>query len=111
MGAPRPGQATGLELAQAKACPPPANAVQAAAPDAWNEKFSLLFRGLPSQPLAQDTYLFEHRMLGRFAMFIVPIGSRNAGYRLYEAIFNRPVGRSARLGETRMNQQLETIRE
>jgi hypothetical protein len=84
--------ATGLELAQAQASPPPANAIQAAAPDAWNEKFSLLFRGLPSQPLEQDTYLFEHGNIGRFAMFIVPIGSPDAGYPIYQAIFNRQVG-------------------
>ena len=83
------GPAIGLELAEAKPSPPPVNAPQAAAPDAWNEKFTLRFRGLPGQPLAQDTYVFEHAVLGRFAMFIVPIGCSNAGYRLYEAIFNR----------------------
>jgi hypothetical protein len=94
------GPATGLLLAQAMPSPPPANALQAAAPDARNEKFSLLFHGLTGQPLAQDTYLFDQAALGRFAMFIVPIGCRNAGYLLYEAVFNRPVGRIAPGGWT-----------
>jgi len=87
------GPATRLELAQAKPCPPPANSVQAAAPDAWNEKFSLVFRGLPGQSLGQDTYLFDHGVLGRFAMFIVPVGADAEGNIYYEAIFNRPAAR------------------
>jgi hypothetical protein len=86
------GPAAGLELARVKAFPPPANAVQAAAPDAWNEKFSLQFRGLAGQPLGQDTYLFEHATLGSFYMFIVPAGADAEGILYYLAIFNRPAG-------------------
>jgi len=74
---------------------PPANARQAAAPDAWNERFSLFFHGSPSEPLDQDTYVFEHRAIGRFEMFIAPIGAGNAGYRRYEAVFNRSAGGGA----------------
>ena len=63
------------------------NSVEA---DAANEKFSLLFRGALNQPLEQDTYWFESRGIGRFAMFIVPIGSTETTHVYYEAIFNRP---------------------
>jgi hypothetical protein len=67
------GPAIGLELAQAT-LQPPVNPSQATAPDAWNEKFSLVFRGLTNQALDADTHLFEHDRLGRFEMFITPIG-------------------------------------
>jgi len=92
------GPAIGLELARAEQ-QPPVNPSQAAAPDAWNEKFSLVFRGLPNQALDADTYLFEHNRLGRFEMYITPIGLPNDAYQRYEAIFNRPAGRTARVGE------------
>ena len=92
------GPAIGLELAKANQ-PPPVNPSQATAPDAWNEKFSLVFRGLPHPALDADTYLFEHDRLGRFEMFITPIGLPNNAYQLYEAIFNRPAARTARVGE------------
>ena len=88
-----------LELVQAQPRRP-ANAREAGAPDGRNEKFALLFRGRPDQPLPQDTYTFQHPRIGTFAMFIVPIGSPAAGYRLYEAIFNRVVGRAVAAGRT-----------
>ena len=53
------------------------------------EKFSLLFRGDATRRLAQDTYRFEHPRLGRFDMFIVPVGRENEACCYYEAIFNR----------------------
>ena len=65
------------------------------AEDERNEKFSLLFRGALGQPLEQDTYLFEHPGIGRFAMFIVLIGSTDPGHLYYEAVFNRPIEGSA----------------
>jgi hypothetical protein len=92
------GPATALELVEARGDSPPVNAFQAAAPDAWNEKFSLIFRGLASQPLTQDTYLFEHGAIGQFGLFIVPIGRRVTAYQRYEAIFNRSIGRTAGVG-------------
>lgn len=60
------------------------------APDAHNEKFSLIFQGPASFRLDQDTYLFEHPGLGRFPMFIVPVFTGSSEDAYYEAIFNRP---------------------
>ena len=49
------------------------------------QPFSILFRG-PAEPfLAQGTVPLEHPELGRFALFLVPIGPDEAGMR-YEAI-------------------------
>ncbi len=62
----------------------------AAAPDANNEKFALLFVGSVAQPLMQDTYWFEQPKVGRFPMFIAPIGHVDSSRSYYEAIFNRP---------------------
>ena len=60
--------------------------------DARNERFCLLFRGPAHQPLAQDTYAFEHPRLGRLAIFIVPtVCTANPAHRYYEAVFNYPV--------------------
>ena len=51
------------------------------------EPFSLLFCG-PAQPLLpQQIYPFEHSVIGKFEMFIVPIGPNQDGM-LYEAVFN-----------------------
>ena len=46
--------------------------------------FVLLFGG--SSPAPQDTYLFEHQDLGRFALFTVPAGD---GSQVYTAVVNR----------------------
>lgn len=62
------------------------------APDALHEKFALLFQGSLHQPLPQDTFRFEHPQLGRFEMFIVPVGATDPDHRYYEAIFNRQAG-------------------
>lgn len=64
------------------------------APDADHEKFSLLFRGTQSAGLPQNTYTFEHSQMGRFEMFIVPVGPKDKMHGYYQAIFNRPPGRS-----------------
>jgi hypothetical protein len=52
------------------------------------ENFSVVFHGPSNQPLSQGTYKFEHRGLGVFPLFIVPMlgDGRNAHY---EAVFNR----------------------
>lgn len=60
------------------------------AEDASHEKFSLLFRGSAAYPLGQNTYQFEHLRIGRFEMFIVPIGWIDTRHCHYEAVFNRP---------------------
>jgi hypothetical protein len=66
-------------------------ATSAKAEDARNERFCLLFRGPAHQPLAQNTYVFEHPHLGDMAIFIVPIGSREGTpHCYYEAVFNYP---------------------
>ena len=46
--------------------------------------FVLLFGG--SSPVPQDTHLFEHQDLGRFALFTVPAGN---GSQVYTAVVNR----------------------
>jgi hypothetical protein len=62
------------------------------AEDARNERFCLLFRGPAHQPLAQDTYVFEHPGLGRLGIFIVPtVCARDTARCYYEAVFNYPV--------------------
>ena len=60
------------------------------APDAAFEKFSLVFAGSRAHQLSQETYTFEHPRLGRFEMFIVPVGSLDPAVHKYEAVFNRP---------------------
>ena len=66
------------------------------APDARNEKFSLIFEGSLDSPLTQNTYVFEHASLGGFLMFIVPVYSPRSPRALYQAIFNRPFAPSIR---------------
>ena len=46
--------------------------------------FVLVFGG--SSPVPQDTHLFEHPDLGRFALFTVPAGN---GQQIYTAVVNR----------------------
>jgi hypothetical protein len=74
-----------LELAQALPAP-------VAAKGSLNgqryESFSLIFHGPESPLLQQGTRPFEHDQLGRFELFIVPIGREN-GVIKYEAVFNR----------------------
>ena len=85
------GPVVGLQLVEVG--PTPAPPIQLPnAFDAANEKFSLLFSGPLDQPLEQDTYWFECPGIGRFTMFIVPIGSTETTHYYYEAIFNRPTG-------------------
>ena len=81
--------AVGLQLVDASPTPAPPAELPSAL-DAANEKFSLLFSGPLTQPLEQDTYWFECQTIGRFAMFIVPIGSTETTQLYYEAVFNRP---------------------
>ena len=51
--------------------------------------FSLVFTGPRDQFLPQRTYLFEHKNLGAFDLFIVPIAKDQNSFH-YEAVFNRP---------------------
>lgn len=62
----------------------PANTTQAAG----RECFSLLFRG-EAIALPQGTYTVEHASLGRFALFLVPVGADARGVQGYLATINR----------------------
>ena len=53
-----------------------------------HEQFSVYFRGPLDRLLPQNTYHMEHPRMGAIALFIVPIGHGEAGFR-YEAVFNR----------------------
>jgi hypothetical protein len=48
--------------------------------------FSILFRGPLAPILPQQSYTIEHPTLGRFDLFLVPLGSDDRGAR-YEAAF------------------------
>ncbi len=87
---PLTGQAVSLFLDQIETNPADSLS-QASNEDGRNEKFSLVFRGSHELRLEQNTYTFSHPRLGRFAMFIVPIGCIDASSTWYEAVFNRPV--------------------
>ncbi|HEX9047459.1 MAG TPA: hypothetical protein VF988_10570 [Verrucomicrobiae bacterium] len=55
--------------------------------------FTLVFHGPENRYLPQQIHTFEHDRIGRFELFIVPIG-RQPGIIQYQAIFNRlPVKR------------------
>ena len=60
------------------------------AEDGLNEKFSLHFTGPGDVPLPQNSCVFEHPRLGRFTMFISPVGPNRPDVCFYEACFNRP---------------------
>jgi hypothetical protein len=53
-----------------------------------NEQFTLVLLGPADRLLPQRIYAFEAPSLGRFELFIVPVGRDAAGIR-YEAAFNR----------------------
>jgi hypothetical protein len=92
------GQTVGLLLVTAKLSPASGAAV---APDARKEKFSLLFAGPLRSPISPNTQRFEHDELGKFEMFIGPVGRAEADLCYYEAVFNRPVADDpARLART-----------
>lgn len=58
-----------------------------ACPDGF-EQFALVFRGPAGTPLEQRIYAVEHDGIGRFELFLVPLGPDAEGPR-YEAVFNR----------------------
>jgi hypothetical protein len=58
-------------------------------PDGGDHKsFSLFFSGPGDRSLEQRTYLFEHDQIGRFDLFMVPVGRSGKGLE-YQAVFNR----------------------
>ena len=53
-----------------------------------HETFSLIFEGPEDCLLAQRIYSFEHERIGRFDLFIVPVGQKSGSVQ-YQAVFNR----------------------
>lgn len=81
------GAAVVLELALAEISEAPPTVAKAATAHGRRAPFSLLFRG-PMEPIMpQRIYTLEHPELGRFDLFLVPIGPDGTGMR-YEAVFN-----------------------
>ena len=52
------------------------------------ETFSLVFDGPEDCLLPQCIYSFEHERIGRFDLFIVPVGRKSGSFQ-YQAVFNR----------------------
>src|SRR2546423_3894420 len=57
------------------------------------ERFSIVFRTSNDLFLGQGDRPFEHDQMGKFNLFLVPIG-RNEQGTYYEAVFNRLVKKS-----------------
>jgi len=73
-----------VEAMRSRTLPRAATSDTAAPP----ESFSLIFYGPDQVFLPQQMYPFEHDALGRFDLFIVPVG-RAPGLFHYQAVFNR----------------------
>lgn len=56
--------------------------------DGRDDCFTLLFRAPGGEVLDQATYAVEHPVVGRMALFLVPVG-RGADGMQAEAVFNR----------------------
>jgi len=71
------GEAVSVELVDAKAFP------------GRGQCFSLVFRGPAGVSLDQRTYRIEHRVLGDFPLFLVPLSVGEDGAQELEAVVNR----------------------
>jgi hypothetical protein len=81
------GEAIELHLVEVTAGP----ATASSDPGAGRyESFALLFHGPANRFLPQKTYSFDHPQIGKFALFIVPIGKEGDLFK-YQAVFNRRV--------------------
>lgn len=67
-----------------------ASSSRRAGPGMAQETFSLVFHGPGTVVLPQNIYDFEHDGIGRFSLFIVPIGRTPSAVQ-YQAVFNRLV--------------------
>jgi hypothetical protein len=86
-----PTQVVSLKLLKAPlARPTPIRPGKPLPGDAGYEKFSLIFSGPNDALLASAIHPFEHDQLGRFEMFIAPIGIPQADGVRYQAGFSRP---------------------
>lgn len=84
-----PGGPLALQLIEATLRPPSPHEDAAPTATAY-ERFSLIFSGAAERLLAQRIYQFEHPVIGRAEMFIVPVLSPTPGPVQYQAVFNRP---------------------
>jgi hypothetical protein len=82
------GGMVGIRLKKAESLSPPGPPACGAA-DVSGGSFSLIFGGARNEYLPQDTYDIEHAEMGRFSLFIVPIGLPNGQEQRYQAVFNR----------------------
>jgi hypothetical protein len=82
-----PANTVELELSEVNALLNPGS-VRATANQPSQESFSLIFHGPKDRFLPQRMYTFEHDRIGRFELFIVPIGQK-PGLFQYQAVFNR----------------------
>ena len=64
------------------------------------ETFALRFESEAEQRLPQETYSFEHAQLGRFDLFIAPVGPPERRRVRYEAIINRRAPVAVARGES-----------
>ena len=78
-----PERSVELELTAATEIQPPGGPEKLS-----QEAFSLLFTGPETPFLPQGTYWFRHDRIGRFILFLVPVG-KQAGQIEYQVIFNR----------------------
>jgi hypothetical protein len=62
---------------------------QQAMPGAGEECFSLFFTAPSGRVFPQNTYEVEHAALGKFMLFLVPVGMKTDGDQYFEAAFNR----------------------
>jgi hypothetical protein len=76
-----------MELAEVTA---PRMITAGGAKSATYESFALDFLGPAGRLLAQRSYCFESAVIGRFDLFIVPVGRDASGVQ-YQAAFNRLV--------------------
>ena len=72
-----PADALEVELVKVTSLSPPGHV-----------QFSIQFQGPGDRLLPQRTYSIEHEILGRFDLFVVPVGKNDRGFE-YEAVFNR----------------------
>ena len=89
------GGSVDLELKKAENLSPPTPLTGPFSGVSW-DSFSLIFAGAQDEYLPQDTYDFEHTAMGRFSLFIVPVGRPEGDdEQRYQAVFSQLHARRA----------------